>query len=1359
MGEGHRQRNQFGLALRLGFVLCACASLTSCGAGFVLAALGISDLTSNKQSVDTPPQITELNIHPLDTPERIAIEFRIKNEDAGQLSARVEYVKLGEDLTASAAAATATPVPGASLPENIKSGERVQLVWDAKRDLAGASALVNLIVTPLEDGTAGEPFRSSAVRAGNTPVALRNARLASQGNRLEVLFDVVDRESDRAMLEEVTVQVAGESAPISVPLDRVDRRDFPGSPEGEGAAFGFDVAQLGNAALAAPGFVGDIIVRFAVQDFPSTIKATGSASLRFDNNEPPFSELLEVPKTDLSRGVVRLRYRLYDRELNRASVQILVDVGKGFEPAAPYLPGRSSGVENLATLSPEVFGEENQPFHTFLWDAMVQASAATSFRWKLIPQDLETGPEGVSPDIVGSFIPRFGLPRSFKVGGGAAYMSTGDYNHDGFTDAVVSDYQTGELTFFQGTADGIAWVAELPCGSGAFTPVSADFNRDGYDDVAVANSLDNSVTYFPGGPGGLKQGVRIEAGEGTTFAIVGDFDGDGYPDAAFPNEAGANVTCLRGGPDGLSRAPIGEIATGPGSYGGGAADFNRDGFDDLLVTNGSALFGGPTVTYLRGGPSGLARVRDIRVGNEPTKVAIGDFDLDGFPDALLSHWSDTFVTYFRGGPDGLVDEPGRRQDIHLFDNPGSVDEFYQVGLAVGDFNGDHVIDAAVTGGKEGLSYVLFGGKEGLTVSSPIQTGSTVACCPAVADFDGDGYDDVFMANWSFNGASYLRGGPDGLRPVEDLVLGALSFYQVAGDFNGDGVPEVLVPDFDGDRVFLLSPNFGGPLQDARVDIGPFATVLDTFDVDGDGFCDVTVLESRSESMSILRGSMLGIQPSQTITLGTGPRAIIQGDFEGDGTLEAVAINEFSDSLTLLRRGESGLSAVQELKLEAGSAPFAGTSGDFDADGLLDLAVANVGSSSVAFCRGGPGGLAFARAVPAGKTPVALRAGDFNGDGIQDLAVANRGSNNITVLSGSRPLGLSDANRQDVPVGLSPAAMEAGDFDADGRIDVAVVNEGSNSCSLMHGTSSGLVLWNEVPVGSLPTHLAAGDFDGDGLLDLVVANSRSESVSVLRGGSSGLTPFQQIQVRGIPAEMLTGDFNGDGAIDCIVRNEVGAAATLLLGGVLGLRRGGNLTVGGSWRAMQSGDVDGDRLPEVLVASLSPEIPGVLPGSLTTLIQALFAPRVNVALEATNPTDPLQQVSDPGGNFRIEFSPGAFDRQLRLFASATVPFPLPHGEARLFNIVSEAVQILPTESRLGAPASLTIKLRDRDPAFLDRILGRFADLHFFWSNSSTVLGREIGAVESNLQLTDLSGAPAVRFSIDRFGIYLVAFEMAR
>ena len=120
-------------------------------------------------------------------------------------------------------------------------------------------------------------------------------------------------------------------------------------------------------------------------------------------------------------------------------------------------------------------------------------------------------------------------------------------------------------------------------------------------------------------------------------------------------------------------------------------------------------------------------------------------------------------------------------------------------------------------------------------------------------------------------------------------------------------------------------------------------------------------------------------------------------------------------------------------------------------------------------------------------------------------MTNRGagnlSGNVSVL-----LGKDDGTFQ-APVNyaadLSPVAVAVGDFNGDGKPDLAIVNTDSNDISVLLGNGDGTFqAASNFDTGGNPVALAIADFNGDGKLDLVVANSSGASVSVLSGNGDG-----------------------------------------------------------------------------------------------------------------------------------------------------------------------------------------------------------------------------------------------------------------
>jgi hypothetical protein len=176
-------------------------------------------------------------------------------------------------------------------------------------------------------------------------------------------------------------------------------------------------------------------------------------------------------------------------------------------------------------------------------------------------------------------------------------------------------------------------------------------------------------------------------------------------------------------------------------------------------------------------------------------------------------------------------------------------------------------------------------------------------------------------------------------------------------------------------------------------------------------------------------------------------------------------------------------------------------GDFNGDGHPDIAVTSPDDNSVSVLLGtGKGGFGAQSTFGVGDNPQSVVVGDFNGDGNLDLAVANEGDNTIGLLLGT---GTGSFGAQTTfPAWDVPIALAVGDFNGDGQLDVAVTLSGgfNNVVNVLLGTGKGSFQSQTSPpiwiVGSFPAGLASGDFNGDGKSDLAVANQGGDTVSVL-----------------------------------------------------------------------------------------------------------------------------------------------------------------------------------------------------------------------------------------------------------------------
>jgi len=152
---------------------------------------------------------------------------------------------------------------------------------------------------------------------------------------------------------------------------------------------------------------------------------------------------------------------------------------------------------------------------------------------------------------------------------------------------------------------------------------------------------------------------------------------------------------------------------------------------------------------------------------------------------------------------------------------------------------------------------------------------------------------------------------------------------------------------------------------------------------------------------------------------------------------------------------------------------------------------------------------------AGPFPESVAAGDFDNDGRLDLAVLDGCETRLcdTHSVVRMLLGNGDGTFDNGPTSPSSQELEtseviaAADFDGDGVLDLAVTNIGFNifgDVSVMLGRGDGSF---DAPVpyevgGSTPVWVAAGDFNGDGSPDLGVSVTTTDSVAILLGNGDG-----------------------------------------------------------------------------------------------------------------------------------------------------------------------------------------------------------------------------------------------------------------
>jgi FG-GAP-like repeat/FG-GAP repeat len=283
---------------------------------------------------------------------------------------------------------------------------------------------------------------------------------------------------------------------------------------------------------------------------------------------------------------------------------------------------------------------------------------------------------------------------------------------------------------------------------------------------------------------------------------------------------------------------------------------------------------------------------------------------------------------------------------------------------------------------------------------------------------------------------------------------------------------------------------------------------------------------------------------------------------------------------------------------AGSAPLSVAVGDFNGDGKQDLALPNnieEGGTVSTLLGNGAGHFGAARSFRAGGYPLSVAVGDFNGDGRQDLAVANSATDDVSILLGDGAGGFSSSTN--VGVGNEPYSVAVGDFNGDGRQDLAVANDFSNNVSVVLGDGAGhFTAAINFGTGTLSTAVAVGDFNGDGKQDLAVSNYGTNNVSILSGDGTGrFSAAVNFGAGSGPFSVEVGDFNGDSKQDLAVPNGISNNVSILLGNGDGtFSAPTNFAVGSNPLSVAVGDFNGDGKQDLAVPNYQSDTVSILLG---------------------------------------------------------------------------------------------------------------------------------------------------------------------
>jgi len=388
-----------------------------------------------------------------------------------------------------------------------------------------------------------------------------------------------------------------------------------------------------------------------------------------------------------------------------------------------------------------------------------------------------------------------------------------------------------------------------------------------------------------------------------------------------------------------------------------------------------------------------------------------------------------------------------------------------------------------------------------------------------ADFNNDGRLDLAVANSSTNSVSVLLGNGNGtFQQAQSSAAGDNPVSLAVGDFNSDGTLDLAAADGGGRGVNVMFGNRDGTFR-APMHIpagwteggqrGPGS--LATGDFNGDGRMDLVVTSNYGDSyaqghadvlLAVGDGSFRAPRTYWAYNRALG--AAVVTDFNNDGFQDLVTeLPDYTAVIVLLGDGQGNVGNYDWAGPVAANSTNPSAAADLNGDGNIDLVSAPRWweiSPSVGVMLG-DGHDGCLSPIPTyysiGDFTESVRLGDFDRDGRLDIAAAIAADNNVSILRGRGDGTFEPA--ENFAVDWGGTAATNGDFNLDGKVDAAdyVVwrkNGGTpnqyNDWRRNFGESA------QQSVDLRPVDLAVGDFNGDGWLDIATANANANSVSVL-----------------------------------------------------------------------------------------------------------------------------------------------------------------------------------------------------------------------------------------------------------------------
>ncbi|MCG9898535.1 MAG: FG-GAP-like repeat-containing protein, partial [Hydrotalea sp.] len=760
---------------------------------------------------------------------------------------------------------------------------------------------------------------------------------------------------------------------------------------------------------------------------------------------------------------------------------------------------------------------------------------------------------------------------TLATGNSPRAIVVGDVDNDGKLDIVVVNNGSTSISVYKnlstvGTIDNSSFASKVDFGTG-FSPNTlglGDLDNDGYLDIVVTNNSSNTFSVFhnlstPNNISSASFATKVDFNTGTNplGLTIADIDGDGKLDVTLVNRANNTVsifknTSTNGVINETSFADKIDFSTGNQPNAVATCDIDGDGKLDIIVANRTAnsisVFHNTSTNGLINSNS-LASKVDFTAGSSPLAFAIGDLTGDGKPDIAVANSGSSSVSVFRNKSIlGVIDNSSLAGQLDLTVG------IQPLSVIMGDFDGDGKLDLSAPSDVGNTLSLIRNNNSNANLASLVTNVGTLS--PVFSS------NTISYTTSVSNSTSTIVVTPTVSDPNASIQLrinnGTYSTITSGSPSNslslnvGENTIDVLVTAQNGSTnktYSIVVTRLEPPIPTITSFTPLFAKPGDVINISGNNFnpnASGNIVFFDNIRATVISATETSMQVNVPIGATYAPITIINSANNLMGQSKVQFIPTFSPVKSVITTNDFG----QKQEFETGAEPNKSVVGDLDGDGKLDVVVLNFASYSVSVFRNTStaGSLSFAVKqdilIGSDHDPEDLSLSDLDGDGKLDLIVVNNESNTVSVFRNTSTLSnISFSSRQNFITDVEPNSVRVGDIDGDGKLDIVTSNRLPNSVSVLRNTSTvgniSFATKLDFSTGGQPQFIAIGDFNGDSYLDIATANSQTNNVSILRNNSTtgniSFAPKVDFATGNNPIGIAIGDLNEDGNQDLVVAN--------------------------------------------------------------------------------------------------------------------------------------------------------------------------------------------------------------------------------